>query len=167
MRSHTGERPHSCTQCTSTYATALGLRKHVRVHAQPHLVCAEPGCGFAAVNANIMARHCRRLSHATSGFVCPFPSCGGKSFNSSDSLRHHKLSPAHAGEGGRALCRACNITFETMAEYTAHTRAHRIERLAQGAAGARRRREGGSQEGAAGAGGAAAGGGAAAAPDEL
>jgi hypothetical protein len=39
------------------------------------------------------------------------------------------LSRAHAGAGGQPLCKTCNCTFATVAEYREHCGLHRLQNL--------------------------------------
>ena len=71
----------------------------------------------------MMVVHTKRAGHGPS-VECPFANCG-LTFTCFRALWMHKRGPAHAGEGGTAVCRKCSATFATVAEYTAHVREHR------------------------------------------
>jgi hypothetical protein len=131
LRKHTGERPFNCSGCSAAFASSSALGKHALLHAKPHCVCLEPGCGFVAANKSALVWHTRKAGHAAS-VECPFSNCN-KRFKGHAALLAHKSSPAHAGEGGKAVCRTCIAEFDTVAEYTAHVRAHKVERLAAAA----------------------------------
>jgi hypothetical protein len=127
-RQHTGERPFACRAgCSAVFASRSSLLKHEQVHAKPHVVCPEPGCGFIAANATVLVRHARQVGHAAI-VKCPFPNCD-KTFTNHLALKMHRRGPAHSGEGGAPVCKMCGATFATVAEYTTHVRAHRVERL--------------------------------------
>ena len=128
-RQHSGERPYRCTQgCEASYTTRTAQLKHERVHAGPHHVCPTQGCGFIAANSGAMVRHSRAQGHASS-VECPHSNCTLR-FSSYKALWMHRKGPAHAGEGGAPLCKACGASFATVAEYTAHTAEHAVARLA-------------------------------------
>jgi hypothetical protein len=124
-----GNRPFTCTlgPCTAAFASADALRKHARVHALPaRLLCDEPGCGFATRTLRALYSHVREAGHA--GVQCPLPNCTLR-FKHVTSLNDHKSSGAHAGAGGQPLCKTCNCTFATVAEYREHCGLHRLQNL--------------------------------------
>ncbi len=148
-RQHTGERPFACRAagCTAAFASRNAQVKHELVHARPHVVCPEPGCGFIAANSGVLMRHTRKLGHASAKtrVQCPFANCG-KLFASNLTLKNHKNGPAHAGEGGTPVCKTCGAAFATVPEYEVHVREHRVERLAGVAKARRESHAGGGRE---------------------
>lgn len=128
-------RPFPCTvgACTAAFASAALLKKHVRLHNLPeHLACDEPGCGFKTRKLRALFSHTREAGHA--GVQCPQPNCAMR-FKYEASLNDHKSGPAHAGAGGRPLCKTCNLTFGTAAEYAEHCGHHRLQNLEKGRKG--------------------------------
>jgi hypothetical protein len=117
---------------TAAFASTNALKVHSRVHDLPaRLSCDEPGCGFATRTLRALFEHVREAGHA--GVQCPLLNCTLR-FKRVTTLNDHKSSGAHAGVGGQPLCKTCNRSFGTVAEYKGHWGLHRKNGAAKSAA---------------------------------
>jgi insecticidal toxin complex protein TccC len=129
LRQHSGEKPFPCRSpgCTYAFASRSGQKRHEAAHDKPSLKCPFPGCTFFAGSNSSMVRHSRKEDHGPA-LPCPFPNCG-LLFKSYAVLKMHKRGSSHSGEGGLSVCQTCSATFDTVPEYRAHVRTHRVDRL--------------------------------------
>lgn len=61
VRTHTGEKPYTCTQCHRTFANKSNLTKHfLRLHTAKSYGCPQPQCDSAFSRKSDLTRHMRR-----------------------------------------------------------------------------------------------------------
>ncbi|WWC91960.1 uncharacterized protein L201_006913 [Kwoniella dendrophila CBS 6074] len=126
---HTGERPHKCTECGQSYLRASHLTAHMRTHlpseARP-FTCERDGCGKSFWTATHLKRHENMHDRAE---VYPCAICE-ETFTKAHLLREH-VTLAHMPEGTKPFActhEGCDASFKMKAHLKAHAKTHDAKR---------------------------------------
>jgi DNA-directed RNA polymerase subunit RPC12/RpoP len=113
MRTHRGERPYTCDDCSRSFTTRSALVTHYRIHTgeRPYQC---PECGKAFPTSSYLLVH-RRSHSVEKPFQCEL--CG-KYFKSRELVKKHQVS--HTDR--KFECGECKKTFKQKKSYKHHSK---------------------------------------------
>ncbi|GAA5994458.1 hypothetical protein JCM5350_007042 [Sporobolomyces pararoseus] len=124
-RTHSGERPFVCPECSATFTRVSHLKAHVRGHAsdsEKNYACSEPGCDKKFWTNQHLRKHVEVMHHGKT-YNCT--QCDEK-FRKHHQLRAH-FAEVHCTPGTKPfLCEhpGCERSFTQKVHLKAHVKTH-------------------------------------------
>ncbi|GAA5970582.1 hypothetical protein JCM3765_006885 [Sporobolomyces pararoseus] len=124
-RTHSGERPFTCPECTATFTRVSHLKAHVRGHgsdSEKSYACLEPGCDKKFWTNQHLKKHVEVIHHGKT-YNCT--QCDEK-FRKHHQLRSH-FAEVHCTPGTKPfLCDhpGCERSFAQKVHLKAHVKTH-------------------------------------------
>ena len=117
VMTHTGVKPHQCSQCGYSSTRLEKMRLHEMTHSgiKPHK-CSQ--CDFSSITTGHMTMHMRRAHTEEKPYQCD--QCS-HSFVQASELQSHKISHT---EEKTFQCNDCRKTFKHKKSLTTHGRKH-------------------------------------------
>mmetsp|Transcript_20287 Transcript_20287/g.30144 ORF Transcript_20287/g.30144 Transcript_20287/m.30144 type:complete len:341 (+) Transcript_20287:133-1155(+) len=119
MRSHTGEKPFTCSHCNAAFATRQHLNRHEKTHSlKKPFSCSQCECRF--VKHNQLRRHIFKQHDGPMPFQCSADGCEA-GFEYRSQLKRHET--IHTGEKtNHCLYDNCDASYRRFCDLVAHVK---------------------------------------------
>ena len=123
IRTHTGDKPYKCAQCTYSSAHSSALKRHVRNHTgdRPY---ACPHCSYRSIQRSAVTKHVTTHT-GDRPFACRH--CDYRAAHNETLKRHLKTHGQETVKRREHNCPYCNFTTTQAKAFQLHILKHSVD----------------------------------------